>query len=125
MFVKNCGLWSTALLVALGGLTGCTDSANMAEVTGKVTYRGRPLVFASVEFNPVGNGKGSIGWTDERGEYVMNYSLSQPGVLIGRHRVVLEAYPDRGEPSVPVPEEYNGQKEFVVKPGSNRFDITL
>jgi hypothetical protein len=104
-------------------LCGCSKSANVGEVTGRVTYQGKPVAFAAVEFQPLGDGKSSLGWTDENGDYTAMYTLSQEGVLIGKHKVSLRTYPPEGESPPPVPAEYAQGKEFEVLPGSNRLDI--
>jgi hypothetical protein len=106
---------------------GCSNGLPVGEVTGKVTYQGKPVPFAAVEFQPVGDGKSSLGWTDENGEYTAMYTLSHEGVLIGLHKVTLRTYAQEGQSAAPVPAEYSGKAgvEFEVKPGSNQLDISF
>jgi hypothetical protein len=113
--------------VILASLVGCSGDSTIGDVRGTVTYKGQPVPFAAVEFHPVGEGKSSLGWTDESGNYTAQYTLSQPGALIGKHTVALRTYAQEGQSPVPVPPEYSGKSgmEFEVKPGSNRFDIKL
>jgi hypothetical protein len=108
-------------------LSGCSQGPPVGEVTGKVTYKSKQISFARVEFQPVGEGKSSLGWTDENGEYTAMYTLSQEGALIGMHKVSLSLYPPEGQAAPPVPPEYSGKAgvEFEVKPGSNQFDISF
>jgi hypothetical protein len=104
--------------------SGCSKGPPVGEVTGRVTYQGKPIPFAKVEFQPVGDGKSSLGWTDENGEYTAMYTLSKEGVLVGLHKVSLNVYPPEGEQAPPVPAEFGkGGKEFEVKPGSNELNI--
>jgi hypothetical protein len=117
-----------AVAALLCGYVGCTKGPPVADVTGKLTYNGQPVRYAAVDFRPLDeSGRPSLGWTDEEGEYVAQYTLRQPGALIGRHKVSVRVYPAEGEKPIPVPEKFgtNPQVEIEVKPGSNRFDIDL
>lgn len=115
------------VVMPLAVVCGCGKDASLAEVTGKVTYDGKPVAHAAVEFRPLGDGKQSIGYSDEDGNYELQYTLSQIGALIGRHKIVVRIYPPEGQEPVPVPDKYGSKSsaEFEVKPGSNRFDIEL
>ena len=114
-------------LLLLSLLCGCSQGSKVGEVYGKVTYQGQPVRFAKVEFKPVAGGKSSLGWTNEEGEYVAQYTLSENGALLGMHKVILNAYDQEGQPAPPVPAEYGGKAgvEFEVKPGSNQLDISF
>jgi hypothetical protein len=114
-------------LLVLSLICGCSKGSNIGEVYGKVTYQGQPVRFAKVEFRPVAGGKSSLGWTNEQGEYVAQYTLSETGALVGMHKVILNAYDQEGQPAPPVPAEYSGKagKEFEVKAGSNQLDISF
>ena len=115
------------IAILLTALAGCSRDSNIGEVSGTVTYQGKPVPFAAVEFDPVGEGKNSLGWTDEAGNYTVQYTLSQSGALIGKHTVTLRTYAQEGQSPVPVPPEFGGKggAVFEVKPGSNKFDIQL
>jgi hypothetical protein len=116
-------MWVAALLVAC---CGCSKGSNLAEVRGRVTYDGQPVSQMKVELDPVGKGRQSVGYTDERGEYEIQYTMNQSGALIGRHTVVLQHYPEPSQKSVSVPEKYSkSEVEFEVHGGSNRLDIEL
>lgn len=112
-------------MTLLAMLSGCSKGPPVAEVTGRVTYQGKPVPFARVEFQPAGAGKSSLGWTDDNGDYTAMYTLSQEGVLIGKHKVSLTMYPPKGQTAPPVPAEFAKGKEIEVQPGSNRLDIEL
>jgi hypothetical protein len=111
----------------LATCVGCSKGLPLAEVTGRVTYQGKPVAYAAVEFHPITNEKSSLGWTDEEGFYTLQYTLSQPGALVGRHKVGVRTYPQEGEQPVPVPAKYgnNSQFEFEVKDGENQLNIEL
>jgi hypothetical protein len=117
-------LAGAALLASCGG---CSKGLPLGDVTGRVTYQGKPVAYAAVEFHPVTNEKSSLGWTDEDGYYTLQYTLSKPGALIGRHKVQVRTYPQEGEQPVPVPAKYgnNSQVEFEVKGGENELNIEL
>ena len=111
-------------MVACGG---CARGPALGNVSGKLTYQGQPVKFAAIEFNPIGDGKGSLGWTDEQGEYTAQYTLNRKGALLGEHRVTVRVYPGEGEEPIPVPEKYGAQSKYMfeVQRGSNRLDIEL
>jgi hypothetical protein len=92
-----------------------------------LTYKGQPVQYAAVEFHPVGEGKHSIGYTNAQGEYRVQYTLSQDGALVGRHRIQVKMYPPDGVSAPPVPAKYgrNPEAEVEVTSGSNRIDIEL
>jgi hypothetical protein len=115
------------LATALVVVAGCKQGPDLADVTGKVTYNDQPVVGATIYFIPVGEGKQSIGYTNEDGVYQLQYTLRWSGALIGKHKVSVQIYPREGVKPVPVPEKYGGrsQVEYNVEPGSNRFDIDL
>ncbi len=122
--IKTFRFRDSLLLLVL--VSGCSQGPNVGEVYGKVTYQGQPIRFAKVEFKPVAGGKSSLGWTNEKGEYVAQYTLSETGALVGMHTVTLNAYDQEGQAAPPVPAEYAGKgTEFEVKPGSNQFDISF
>ena len=87
-------------LILVSVMAGCSgDSVKTAEVTGKVTRKGKPLEGVSVRFlpDPVKGttGPSSRGITDVNGAYsaiIGAGSDARPGAVIGYHRVVLEDF---------------------------------
>jgi hypothetical protein len=89
-----------ALTVAFAALfaSGCSGSGSSLKVVpvkGKVTYRGQPLVGASVSFNPVDrtNGRVAGGQTDANGNYTLatlegGTKIAQ-GALLGDYKVIV------------------------------------
>ena len=92
-----------ALLVAAACFvtTGCSNYS-LAPVSGRVTYKGEPVVGVDVVFYPkaVGDdpdvGPFSFGTTDENGAYVLKTRDGEDGAVVGEHRVSFE-YSDQGE----------------------------
>lgn len=126
-----------SLLVLLGSmllLSSCADDG-LSEVYGRVTLDGEPLPDAFVRFYPQdAGGSTSSTRTDANGEYVMEFSQNQTGVIPGNYIVRIETgdiIDDRGDlRSVPerVPVRYNKQSELtctVTEDGPNEFDFDL
>ena len=134
-----------ALSMAAGGLlvvilAGCSSSAGLAPVSGKVTLDGKPLADAHVAFQPMAGSKmpksaGSFGVTNENGDFTLRtFDDERPGAAVGSHRVLINlkrANTDDAPPRTPpkrLPERYNVQSElnFEVKPGGTseaNFDL--
>ena len=73
---------------------GC-GGKKIVPVSGKVTLNGKPLAGATVSFQPVAEagtasaGPGSIGKTNENGEFALKASTGQDGAVTGKHRVII------------------------------------
>jgi hypothetical protein len=112
---------------ALSWISGCSEGPELGDVHGIVTYNKQPVHGAVIEFRPVGEGKQSVGYSNEQGEYELQYTLQRGGALIGRHKVSVRVHPPVGAKAPPVPAKFgrNSEVEFDVQPGSNQFDIEL
>jgi hypothetical protein len=131
-------------LLALG--VGCGGSSKkIVPVTGKVTLNGKPLVGASVQFQPVvpegaPEEISSGAKTDDNGEFTLNTTTGQPGAQVGPHKVTItlaespagptgdERRPVRGgSTGQPAPEfKVNTTVDFEVPPGGTNaanFDV--
>lgn len=120
------------------GCGGSADGPETAPVYGVVTMDGEPLPNASVRFVPVGaeEGRPSFGYTDEEGYYILQYSGSAQGAMLGDHVVRISTF-NAGEedeygdilPPTPetVPVKYNRDSELkrTVKAGDNEFNFEL
>lgn len=81
------------MLVAATG-AGCSgDDQRLVEVTGEVTFNGRPVV-AEVIFEPQHGGRPSSALTDSSGAYRLRYTAERTGAVIGPHRVTLKILRD-------------------------------
>jgi hypothetical protein len=118
-------------LVVLVLAMGCGDSKH-GTVSGTVTLDGQPLANAVVSFQPssteLNPGPGSVGRTNDRGEYTLEVVGGGHGAVVGSHKVSIRAGGDGAKaPSVAVPARYNSKSElkFEVKPGQNTANFEL
>jgi hypothetical protein len=122
--------------LALALALGC-GSRKIAPVSGRVTLNGKPVANALVAFNPIPKegtseaGPGSVGTTNENGEFTLMVSPGRKGAQVGRHRVAISAMnPQAGESDArlprgrrplvnTIPSRYNEKSEltFEVPPG--------
>ena len=127
--------------VVLASTFGCGES-KVASVSGTVKLDGEPLANAVVIFQPVGDGKtnpgvGSIGRTNDRGEYRLCLIGGSNGAVRGTHRVEISCPIDDGQncpdedratkPPNKVPNRYNAASKMIyeVKSGANKADFDL
>jgi hypothetical protein len=137
----------SALLLFVGALTvGCGGASKTAPVTGRVTYKGKPVPNANVSFSPVDSGgRPATGITDSGGRFTLGTVSTNDGALIGKYQVsIIARGPDRtpkpgeslsgmpgemmpGDPIIPTkyfaPDTSGLTHE--VKRGSNRVDLEL
>ena len=112
----------------------------MGQVSGKVTYEGKPVTEGAVLFQPT-RGQGAVGKLDQQGRYVLRTNSPGDGAVVGKHTVTVVAptsieiigitgpgqLPKREFPNIP--EKYRRPETSgltaEVKPGSNQFDFDL
>jgi hypothetical protein len=116
--------------------TGCGSSYSLGTVTGVVTLDGKPLPQATVTFSR-GQGRMSVGTTDDQGHYQLLYTVSPKGAEPGSHTVriatQIEAFSGEGDLAAVegrkelLPPRYNDRTELTaeVKPGRNTIDFDL
>ena len=104
-----------------------------AEVAGSVIFNGKPLVGATVEFQP-DKGPASRATTDENGRYELIGSEGKKGAVAGKHVVRITAasppadeQTEKADAASLVPSRYNVESELSVEvgPGKNTFDFDL
>jgi hypothetical protein len=84
-----------------------------------------------VEFQPEANGSPSVGYTDEDGQYTLQFSEHRWGAMVGRHIVRLDfdytPWGDDPPPPFRIPERYNSNTELHVEVtrGSNSHDFDI
>jgi hypothetical protein len=137
----------TAFFLALGiVISGCGSSGKTAAVTGRITYKDKPVAKASVSFTPAeGATPAANGITDEDGGFTLSTFGINDGALPGNYRVaVIARGPDRpprpgemgsGMPGEMMPGEAiiptkyfardSSGLTYEVKPGKNQADFDL
>jgi hypothetical protein len=115
-----------AVCVALAGCGG----SDVASVSGTLTYKGKPVTNAFVNFVPADGGRPSIGETDPDGKFTLVYDPKVNGAKIGKHRVFVEHNPtaDAGKPgAVPgaTPQLSPDLKEFFSKYGGDKSTVEV
>lgn len=128
---RNClstflGRTSGLILLIVATLVGCDSGVPVGKVTGVVTYAGAPLSGAEVEFTPKGDGTSSVGFTNQEGEYELQYTLHRKGALLGSHAVQVRSLSmdDREQAKIRAASQ-SAKIEYEVEPGSNEFNIDL
>lgn len=118
-------------------LAGCGSEMKVAPVTGTVMLDGKPLVRASVTFQPKAGGRPSFGVTDASGQYALTYSMHEQGAEVGECSVKVttriqaeNTEDDSGAEGRLAPERvparYAANPVVVdVKPQNNTIDISL
>lgn len=92
-------------VVALAFLAGCSSKRGLetAPVSGKVTYKGKPLPNGTVMFVP-GEGPAATGEIDKDGNYQLTTYAAGDGAVLGNHKVSITALADIGSA---LPEQRN------------------
>jgi hypothetical protein len=139
--------WLIVVAVAAAGCSG-VGGQKIVPVSGKVTLNGKPLVNATVSFQPVAPegsinaGPASVGKTNDKGEFSMVTLKGDKGAQVGKHRVLIssqfakaaedDSRPQRGGPEQDdlVPRRYGmGQKDEIVfevpAGGTDKADFPL
>lgn len=147
MILKTASI--AAALVAAGALTfaGCGPKRpETAQVSGRVTYQGKPVVEGRIMFQPE-QGRPATASIAADGTYRLTTFEAGDGAVLGRHRVTIESrritvpnapksFADEtkapvGPPKVEwlVPEKYSNRETSPltadVKPGRNAIDFDI
>ncbi|WP_437192969.1 hypothetical protein [Planctomicrobium sp. SH527] len=127
MFTRMLVLLTAIIPVVLLGCGSASDGPKLGEVAGTVNFDGKPLPGAEILFLPE-VGRGSAGFTDSSGKYILRYSENQNGAVVGSHSVrITTKLPDDKTKSEILPEKYHSKSElsFQVKAGPNVADFEL
>ena len=92
-------------------LAGCGGPA-LTKVTGKVTYKGKPAVNATVIFAPDGEGATGAGTTDGQGNYAIACNLGI-GVPPGAYSVKIKSKVEPQQDSDPMAGLQPGSPEYA------------
>ena len=123
-------LW-IGLVLALS--IGCQKGPQLGQVTGVVTFEGKPIEKATITFTPL-DGQVAHARTAADGSYMLQFADGRPGAMLGdnvvsieTYRVDVDAQDNVFEHKEILPAKYNVQSELtrVVEPGKNLFDFKL
>jgi hypothetical protein len=93
--------WLLTLVAAFGLLGGCSGDSGRpitAPVTGRITYRGKPVSEATVAFIGERAPRFGIGQTDAHGRFQVSTFVEGDGAVIGAHIVtVTKPVPDTSD----------------------------
>ena len=134
---KGIAIALVVIVVSSLAAAGCRRS-DMAPVSGRVTFEGRPVPKAIVRFVPESRPMAAAG-TDDDGRYRLTTRRPMDGAYIGRHKVIVTAWmPGAGDTSgvSAEPERPDIPKVFhnadtsplaveVTAEGPNQFDFEL
>ena len=70
-------------------IVGCQKGPKLGEVSGVVTFEGKPLEKATVTFTPV-DGQMSFDRTEADGSYQLQFADGRPGAMLGENVVSIE-----------------------------------
>src|SRR5262245_3535220 len=79
-------------LFALAALAGC-GGQGLAPVTGTLTYKGKPVTNAYVDFSPESGERPSWGQTDQEGRFQLEFDRKNKGAVLGKHKVSVRMRP--------------------------------
>jgi hypothetical protein len=134
---KGIAIALAVIFVSSLAAVGCRRS-DMAPVSGRVTFEGRPVPKAIVRFVPESRPMAAAG-TDDDGRYRLTTRRPMDGAYIGRHKVVVAPWmPGAGdtsgvtaEPVRPdIPKVFHNSETSplaveVTAEGPNQFDFEL
>ncbi len=108
---KPLALLGLALLLLAAGCAGDLVSAK-----GRLTYKGQPIPSTYVMFQPKEEGKrASSGLTDDEGNFTLEYSRQEKGVLRGQHKVFLRYYVSVEEELGKIPPKASKQLKALIE----------
>src|SRR5262249_36309592 len=103
-------LLTLALLV---GVSGC--GSGVGNATGRVTHKGQPVPCTVVTFWTEEEGKrASTGVTDDDGNFTLDYSRTEKGVLRGQHTVFLKYHMSMEEELGQIPPKASKELKAVI-----------
>lgn len=120
---------SVLFLIATCMLSGCSENdVEMAQVTGQITYNGKPVSGLFVTFHPLRRSgeinaptRQAMGETDSEGRYSLSTKTPGDGAAVGKHRVVLAPIRQGAPMSGKLPPNF----EAEVLAGENTIDMKL
>lgn len=97
-YLRTAAVLSLCLAFTLG-CESAPDNPPTFGVTGKVTYKSKPVEGATVVLvAQTAGGKGAVGTTDKDGNYAVGTFGTGDGAVVGSYKVKVSKYPMIAEP---------------------------
>ena len=107
----------SCLILLVATSVGCQKKAATIPVNGKVVYKGKPLEYGSVMFQPSGGGPIARGTIASDGSFTLTTEKENDGAVPGEHQIRITSFEaqksaiqTRGEPTLgksAIPQKYN------------------
>ena len=81
---------SLTLVLFLLTTIGCDQGPPLGDVSGTITYEGKPIEKATITFTHVDEGRAAFARTDAEGKYTLKFSDGRSGALLGENAVSIE-----------------------------------
>ena len=111
-------------------LSGCGNRLRVAEVTGTVTFQGKPVPGLIVQFQHRDGLRDGLpvatGFTDAAGRYRLERSGGKTGAVVGPNTATVTSLGAEGGPTMTLPKNLAERTfPFEVTAGANECDIDL
>ena len=82
-----------ATMVLMVGCSGGSSAPPTGQVTGKITFRGKPVTVGTITFSPVSGGPNAYGTIQPDGSYELSTdtSIGGDGAIVGKHKIAIRA----------------------------------
>lgn len=125
--------------LAVLALAGCSDDLpDRGEVSGTISFQGKPLPGGTITFHPQGEGNPAYGELQSDGTYELTTYEKGDGAVLGEHIVTIEIFAGQAAPSAlpgsetrssSIPKKYTSVEDsplkFTVESGSNTANFEL
>jgi hypothetical protein len=122
------GFLTGACCVAIGGCdsSGGGTLPRLVPVTGKVTYKGKPVGKGIVRFEPDGVGREASGTIQPDGSFVLTTNKQGDGVVAGHHRVsIVGTGPTPARELIPKPYTQASTSKLEVDVDAEHTEFSL
>jgi hypothetical protein len=94
-------------------LTGCSGGPRLGKVSGKVTFKGKPVPTGTIMFYPDA-GPAAVGAIGPDGTYTLTTIKPGDGAVVGSHRVTIQAT-TVGPGSLADPSSFEEELQFAQR----------
>ena len=108
-------LAAAASLLVATAIAGCgpDNGLHLAKVRGKVTYKGEPITYGTIMFEPE-QGPPAIGSINSDGTFVLSTENSGDGAVVGPHRIAVIGLKESTQSAPALPDPETNPREFMI-----------